>query len=199
MNTFDRFDRPPQPLGIPGIFIADPLGRGRSPAEFISGCASLLREYTGVTGYVFDWGQMVEQRFGGYVLWRIIPVSMWENLTDARTGSRLLIDDLLGFLHPVVRGFLTDRLPAGAVLTGCQGRGRRSPHALFSVLHTDPATAAEVRDWLTTRFPAELLPDLLAACEAAACEARLTLTLAAVHTRSPVAEQHTDALNGKGR
>jgi hypothetical protein len=194
MNTFDRFDRPPQPLGIPGVFIADQLARGRSPAEFIFGCASLLREYAGVTGYAFDWGQMVEQRFGGYVLWRIIPVSMWENLTDARTGSRLLIDDLLGFLRPVVRGFLADHLPAGAILTGCQSRGRRSPHALFSVLHTHPATAAEVRDWLTMRFLAEFLPDLLAMCEA-----RLTLALAALRTCSPAAEQHTDALNGKGR
>jgi hypothetical protein len=52
-------------------------------------------------------------------------------------------------------------LPSGLVARGCQGASRRSPHALFTLLLTEPRSATAVRDWLASPFLIDRLPSLL--------------------------------------
>jgi hypothetical protein len=65
----------------------------------------------------------------------------------------------------IVRAVLEPALPAGLVITGCQGAGRRNRHALFSLLLTDTSASASVRQWLEGTFLQVLLPELLALIE----------------------------------
>lgn len=149
------------PIGIPALFIADQLSRGR-PAEYVlAGKRGLIAEYAGAEGYAYRWGHIIEVRLGRYVLWRIVPVAMWEQLTERRAGSPLSIEDLLTRVQPGVRPALRRHLPRDVLLTGCQGASRRSPHALFALLLADPGAAPTSRHWLATRLLTDLLPPLL--------------------------------------
>jgi hypothetical protein len=73
----------------------------------------------------------------------------------------LLIEELLTLMQPGISPSLEPHLPAGVVVRGCQGASRRSPHALFTLLLTEPRAATAVRDWLASPFLIDLLPPLL--------------------------------------
>jgi hypothetical protein len=151
----------PVPIGIPAYFLADQLVRGRSAEQILGARTGLLAEYAGAEGYAYAWGHLIEQPLGRFVLWRVVPVAMWERLSPLRTGSPLLIEDVLTLVQPDIHPALASHLPAGILLTGCQGQSRRSPHALFALLLIDPPAAFAVRHWLGTSFLAALLPPLL--------------------------------------
>jgi hypothetical protein len=82
-------------------------------------------------------------------------------LSGVRAGSPLLIEELLTLMQPGIRPALKPHLPFGVVLRGFQGASRRSPHALFTLLLTEPRAAIAVRDWLASPFLIDLLPSLL--------------------------------------
>lgn len=149
------------PIGIPALFIADQLSRGRPAEHVLGGKRGLLTEYAGAEGYAYRWGHLIEVRLGRYVLWRIVPVAMWEQLTERRALSQLLIEELLTLVQPGVRPALRRHLPRDVLLTGCQGASRRCPHALFALLLADPSAATATRHWLATRLLTDLLPPLL--------------------------------------
>lgn len=155
----------PMPMGIPALFIADQLSRGRSADQVLRGKRGLLAEYAGAEGYACPWGQLIETRLGRYILWRVVPVAMWDHLVERREGSPLLIEELLTRVQPGIRPALRRHLPRDVLLTGCQGASRRSPHALFALLLADPAATTTVRQWLATPFLTELLPPLLSRVE----------------------------------
>jgi hypothetical protein len=99
--------------------------------------------------------------------WRIVPVALWEQLARGCHGQRLDIPGRLVSLAPLVRMTLAPHLPRSLRLTGLQVEGRRHRYALFTLLLTDPADGRRVRHWLQRRLMPELLPELLARCEAA--------------------------------
>lgn len=153
------------PTGIPAFFIADQLSRNRSAEHILGGKRGLLAEYAGAEGYAFRWGRLIEVQLGRFVLWRVVPVALWERLSPLRAGSPLFIEELLTLVQPGIRPTLERHLPPGLLLTGCQGASRRSPHALFALLLTDPDTTGAVRHWLATPFLTDLLPPLLVSVE----------------------------------
>ena len=151
----------PVPLGIPALFLADQLSRGRTAEQILSGKRGLIAEYAGAEGYAYRWGHLIEVRVGRFVMWRVVPVALWERLSDVRAGSPLVIEELLTLVQPRIRPALEPHLPSGIVARGCQGASRRSPHALFTLLLTEPRAATAVRDWLAGPFLIDLLPSLL--------------------------------------
>jgi hypothetical protein len=155
----------PVPVGIPTYFLANQLLRRRSAEEILSGKRGLIAEYAGAEGYAYRWGHLIEVRLGRFVLWRVVPVALWERLSPLRAGSPLLIEELLTLVQPGIRPALEPHLPSGVVARGCQGASRRSPHALFTLLLTEPRAATAVRHWLAAPFLTELLPFLLHSIE----------------------------------
>ncbi len=155
----------PVPIGIPAFFLADQLSRGRTAEQILSGKRGLIVEYAGAEGYAYRWGHLVEVGLGRFVLWRVVPVALWERLSDIRAGSPLLIEDLLTLVQPGISPALEPHLPSGVVARGCQGASRRSPHALFALLLADPRAATAVRHWLAMSLLTELLPTLLTSVE----------------------------------
>ena len=151
----------PVPIGIPALFLADQLSRGRSGEQILSGKRGLIAEYAGAEGYAYQWGHLIEVRLGRFVLWRVVPVALWEGLSDVRAGSPLLIEELLTLVQPGIRPALEPHLPAGIVARGWQGASRRSPHALFTLLLTEPRAVTTVRQWLASSFLIDVLPPLL--------------------------------------
>ena len=151
----------PVPIGIPAFFLADQLSRGRTVEQILSGKRGLIAEYAGAEGYAYRWGHLIEVRLGRFVLWRVVPVALWERLSDVRAGSPLLIEELLTLMQPGIPPALEPHLPSGVVARGCQGASRRSPHALFTLLLTEPRAASAVRDWLASPFLIDLLPSML--------------------------------------
>ena len=151
----------PVPLGIPALFLADQLSRGRTGEQILSGKRGLIAEYAGAEGYAYRWGHLIEVRLGGFALWRVVPVALWERLSNVRAWSPLLIEELLTLMQPGISPSLEPHLPSGVVARGCQGASRRSPHALFTLLLTEPRAAIAVRDWLATPFLIDVLPPLL--------------------------------------
>jgi hypothetical protein len=155
----------PVSLGIPALFLADQLSRGRSAEQILNGKRGLIAEYAGAEGYSYRWGHLIEVRLGRFVLWRVAPVALWELLSDVRAGSPLLIEELLTLVQPGIPPALEPQLPSGLVLRGFQGASRRSPHALFALLLTQPRAATAVRRWLATSLLTEFLPTLLNSVE----------------------------------
>ena len=117
----------PVPLGIPALFLADQLSRGRTGERILSGKRGLIAEYAGAEGYAYAWGHLIEQRLGRSVLWRVVPVALWERLSDVRAESPLLIEELLTLMQPRIPPALEPHLPSGVVARGCQGASRHSP------------------------------------------------------------------------
>jgi hypothetical protein len=109
----------PVPIGIPAVFLADQLSRGRTAEQILSGKRGLIAEYAGAEGYAYRWGHLIEARLGRFVLWRVVPVAMWEQLAERRAGSPLLIEELLTrvqasispALVPASAGCPLDRMP----------------------------------------------------------------------------------------
>jgi hypothetical protein len=155
----------PVPIGIPAFFLADQLSRGRSAEQTLSGKRGLIAEYAGAEGYAYRWGQLIEVRLGRFVLWRVVPVALWERLSDVRAGSPLLIEELLTLVQPGIRPALEPHLLSGVTARGCQGASRHSPHALFTLLVTEPRDVTAVRHWLATPFLTDLVPSLLHSIE----------------------------------
>jgi hypothetical protein len=151
----------PLPIGIPALFLADQLSRGRSGEQILSGKRGLIAEYAGAEGYAYRWGHLIEVRLGRFVLWRVVPVALWERLTDVRAGSPLLIEELLTLVQPGINPALEPHLPSGVLPRGCQGASRRSPHTLFTLLLPDPRVVTAVRQWLASPFLTDVLPPLL--------------------------------------
>jgi hypothetical protein len=147
------------------LFLADQLARGRSAEQILRGKRGLIAEYAGAEGYAYRWGHLIEVGLGRFVLWRVVPVALWERLSNVRAGSPLLIEDLLTLVQPEIPPALDPRLPPGIQLTGCQGASRRSPHALFALLLADTRAATAVRHWLAMSLLTELLPTLLTSVE----------------------------------
>ena len=52
----------PVPIGIPALFLADQLSRGRSGEQILSGKRGLIAEYAGAEGYAYRWA--ILSRFG---------------------------------------------------------------------------------------------------------------------------------------
>jgi hypothetical protein len=155
----------PVPIGVPALFLADQLSRGRSVEQILSGKRGLIAEYAGAEGYAYRWGHLIEVRLGRFVLWRVVPVALWDRLSDVRAGSPLLIEELLTLVQRDVHPALASHLPAGVLLTGFQGASRRSRHALFALLLADPRGATAVRRWLAMSLLTEFLPTLLNSIE----------------------------------
>ena len=153
--------RAPVRLGIPPLFLADPLERGYSAAQVLSRHGSVLAEYADARGYVFDWGHLVVDDTPPFRLWRIVPTALWERLAQDRRDSRLRIPDLVPLLAPIVLASVKPCLPQGLELTGLQQEGRRSPHALFGLVLTDSEASRRVLRWIEKRLLAELLPRVL--------------------------------------
>jgi hypothetical protein len=151
----------PVPIGIPALFLADQLSRGRTAEQILSGKRGLIAEYAGAEGYAYRWGHLIEVRLGRFVLWRVVPVALWERLSDVRAGSPLLIEELLTLVQSGIRPVLEPYLPASIAARGCQGASRRSPHALFTLLLTEPRVVIAVRQWLASPFLVDVLPPLL--------------------------------------
>ena len=149
------------PIGVPALFLADQLSRGSAVEQMLSGKRGLIAEYAGAEGYAYSWGHLIEVGLGRFVLWRVVPVALWERLSDVRAGSPRLIEELLTLMQPDISPALEPHLPSGLVLRGFQGASRRSPHALFTLLLTEPRAATAVRDWLASAFLIDLLPPLL--------------------------------------
>jgi hypothetical protein len=155
----------PVPIGIPALFLADQVSRGRSLEQILSGKRGLIAEYAGAEGYAYRWGHLIEVGLGRFVLWRVVPVALWERVSDVRAGSPLLIEELVTLMQPGIPPALEPHLPSGLVLRGCQGASRRSPHALFALLLADPRAATAVRHWLAMSLLTEFLPTLLTSVE----------------------------------
>ena len=151
----------PVPLGIPALFLADQLSRGRTGEQILSAKRGLIAEYAGAEGYAYRWGHLIEVRLGRFVLWRVVPVAFWERLSNVRAWSPLAIEELLTLMQPGICPALEPHLPSGLILRGFQGASRRSPHALFTLLLTEPRAATDVRDWLARPFLIDLLPSML--------------------------------------
>ena len=60
----------PVPIGIPALFLADQLLRGRSAEEILSGKRGLIAEYAGTEGYAYRWGHLIEVQLGRFVVAR---------------------------------------------------------------------------------------------------------------------------------
>jgi hypothetical protein len=155
----------PVPIGIPAFFLADQFSRGRSAEQILDGTRGLIAEYAGAEGYSSRWGHLIELRLGNLVLWRVVPVAMWDDLAERRAGSRLPIEELVTLVQPDIRPLLASQLPRGLLLTGCQGASRLSLHALFALLLVEPRAATAVRHWLAAPFLTDLLPSLLRSIE----------------------------------
>ena len=155
----------PVPIGIPALFLVDQLSRRRTVEQILSGKRGLIAEYAGAEGYAYRWGHLIEVRLGRFVLWRVVPVALWERLSDVRAGSPLLIEELLTLVQSGICPALDSHLPSGVIARGCQGASRRSPHALFVLLLAEPGAETAVRQWLATPFLTELLPTLLNSVE----------------------------------
>jgi hypothetical protein len=66
------------PLGIPALFLADQLSRGRTGEQIFNGKRGLIVEYAGAEGYAYRWGHLIEVRLGRFLLWRVvIAVRQW--------------------------------------------------------------------------------------------------------------------------
>jgi hypothetical protein len=51
----------PVPIGIPALFLADQLSRGRTGEQILSGNRGLIAEYAGAEGYAYRWGHLLAQ------------------------------------------------------------------------------------------------------------------------------------------
>jgi hypothetical protein len=100
-------------------------------------------------------------RLGRYLLWRVVPVAIWDELAEKRLASPLFIEDLLTLVQPAIRSALRSHLPRDVLLVKCNGARRRSPHMLFALLLADPAAITSLRQWLATPFLTDILPPLL--------------------------------------
>jgi hypothetical protein len=155
-------------IDIPRVFLVDALQEAASGRiDRRAAWRALLAEYHEAEGHSFDWGHMVESRVPPFHTWRVVPVALWERLARDRRGQRLYIPRRLMRLAPLVRMTLAPHLPRSVQLTGLQAEGRRHRYALFTLLLADPADHRRVRHWLRGRLVEELLPELLARCEAA--------------------------------
>lgn len=166
-----------QPLGVPVIFMQEWLAssaRGLSLMGRETCTHLLVREYAQARGYSFDWGQLIEQRLGDVVVWRVVPVALWTD--KGRQAVAVRPDDaqqaavhggivaLTGALQALVREHVPLRPHPDVMRSGCSGGGQRTPHALLSLLCTQPQRLAEVRAWLESQFLDQTLPGLLSAC-----------------------------------
>jgi hypothetical protein len=51
----------PVPIGIPALFLADQLSRGRTGEQILSGNRGLIAEYAGAEGYAYHCGYLIAQ------------------------------------------------------------------------------------------------------------------------------------------
>ena len=152
----------PVPIGIPALFLADQLSRGRTAEQILSGKRGLIAEYAGAEGYAYALGSSHRsQRLGRFVLWRVVPVALWERLSDVRAGSPLLIEELLTLVQPGIPPALEPHLPSGVVARGCQGASRRSPHALVHAAVDRAARRYRCSRLAREPFLIDVLPPLL--------------------------------------
>jgi hypothetical protein len=134
----------------------------------------LVREYDGATGYVFPWGQLLEQSLGRYTVWRVIPVALWTDYFSSAVDPLADIPAMTAALHVLARRHVPREPLQGVYRTGCHGGGQRSPHALLSLLCTRPENMEAVRRWLATHFLGQMLPPLLLACQSALANLQAT-------------------------
>lgn len=155
-----------RPLGVPPHFLLDAVARARGTDEAMARCMDVVHEFRTARGYALPWGQVVERTDFGTTVWVIVPVSMWQELADARHGSALGIPDLTAACHRVVRSSLHGQLPDFISLTGCQGGRRLRPHGLLSLALSTGDCEPQTRAWIVERLLQVLLPRTLAECEA---------------------------------
>jgi hypothetical protein len=149
------------PIGIPAQFLTDVMAHWKPTDSGWARLCSLTMEYWTAEGYPYDWGHIVEETIGEFVVWRIVPVAIWEPV--ATTCSRWLppIAELLPCLHGEVRNALAAKVPRGVSLTGLFGQGRLCPHTLLTFLVSKPHHIDGARRWLAEDFVGDLLPKLL--------------------------------------
>ena len=160
-----------QPLGAPAVFLVDVLTAHRPAdqcsAPWVSHAGELVREYDSAKGYVFAWGQLMEQSLGRYMVWRVIPVALWTDYFSSAVDPVADIPAMTAALHVLARRHVPREPLEGVYCTGCNGGGQRAPHALLSLLCTRPENMDGVRRWLATDFLGQVLPPLLVACQSA--------------------------------
>ena len=139
----------PVPLGIPALFLADQLSRGRTGEQILSGKRGLIAEYAGAEGYAYAWGHLIEQRLGRFVLWRVVPVAVWERLSDVRAGPALLIEDLLTLMQPGISPALEPHLPSGlaCAVFKAPAAQRRSSRCISQPRATAPTWVFRHDEW----------------------------------------------------
>ena len=93
-------------------------------------------KYAGAEGHGYWWDHLIAQRLGRFVLWRVVPVALWERLSDVRAGSPLLIEELLTLMQPGISPALEPHLPSGVVARGCQGACSAAARSSCSILAT---------------------------------------------------------------
>lgn len=155
------------PLGIPPVFITELLERSRASPRDLQPLSALLAEYSGATGYAFDWGHIAVVELAAFTIWRVVPVRLWEAVIARHGRSTPPIAELLAPSAPLLRSVVWASLPRGLALGGVSALGRRSPHALVALVLVDPATRSRAWRWLERRFLPELLPALLSRLESA--------------------------------
>ena len=155
----------PVPIGIPALFIADQLSRGRSAEQILGSKRGLLAEYAAHEGYACRWGDVLEIQLGRFVLWRVVPVAMWERLTERRAGSQLLIEELLTLVQPGIHSALESPSPAGSPADRLPRRKPPQPACALRAAARRPDGRDAVRQWLATPFLTDVLPHLLVSVE----------------------------------
>ncbi len=147
----------PVPIGIPALFLADQLSRGRSGEQILSGKRGLIAEYAGAEGYAYRMGPSHRGALGPL---RPVARRSRRPLGAALGATRRIAVAHRRAVDARAAGHLVPRwcrtFPRGVLLAGCQGASRRSPHALFALLLADPPAATAVRQWLATPFLTEL-------------------------------------------
>lgn len=153
------------PLGIPVPLVRDLLDRGVSPAAILASEGSLLGEYHGARGYAYAWGNVIETRGTGSLIWHFVPVELWEQTEKLRRPTHTAVE-LIPELQPTIVQSLYDHLPGELVLIGLHRHSRRRSHALFSFLVVEPSREHTLRRWLAVGFLPRVLPKVLDACRA---------------------------------
>jgi hypothetical protein len=70
------------PIGVPALFLLGGL-QGRAPSHMPTNIARLVAEYHRARGHTFEWGHIVVTERPPLMMWRIVPVALWEHVAGA--------------------------------------------------------------------------------------------------------------------
>lgn len=154
-------------LAVPIQFIEEITTQSLPDVELSSHSFILLSEYAGAHGYADSWGHIIESKIGAHIIWRFIPLEIWNKTYLLRKYTTATIPGLITLLQKEVHPFLKSHLPAEVALTGIH-QNRRYPHALFGLLLIDVARETLARRWIAETLFSELLPAIISMSSMAA-------------------------------